>query len=85
MSAFNSNLGLSGEPGSTPNEFLSVASANGIARVTIAGDPLGNSFALDDLALTSVPEPSTLILIASGLAGLLGWRSVRRFMIGTRV
>ena len=62
---------------------------NSIVRVTIEGDSLGGSFVLDDLTFTRVttqiPEPSTLILLASGLVGILGWRSVRRFTIGKHV
>jgi hypothetical protein len=69
------SLALSGDPGSTPNELLSVASAGGITRVMITGNPSGSSLTLDDLNFTPVttpapvPEPSTLILLVSGLFG----------------
>jgi len=80
-SDFNSNLVLSGDPMSLPNELLTVAFAGGISRVTIEGDPLGGSFALDDLTFTQIttpiPEPSTLLLFVAGIAGLLGWRGAR--------
>jgi hypothetical protein len=50
-SAFSSNLALSGDPGSSPNEFLQVSFTGGISKITIAGDPAGSSFALDDLTV----------------------------------
>jgi len=88
-SDFSSNLALSGDPMSSPNELLSVAFAGGIGRVTIEGDPLGGSFTLDDLTFTQIttpiPEPSTLLLLISGVVALIGWRSVRRFTIGNRL
>lgn len=63
-SAFGSNLALSGDPGSSPNELLQFAFA-GINNITITGDPLGGSFTLDDLEYTTtvVPEPSSTIPI----------------------
>lgn len=81
-SSFASNLALSGDLGSSPNEFLSVTFFNGISRVVIAGDPAGGSFALDDLTVTSVPEPSTLIYLVSGFAILFGGKNLCRFIIG---
>ena len=74
-SDFSSNLALSGDPGSSPNELLHVESGAGIAHVKIAGDPFGGSFTLDDFA---VPMPGTLTLVVFGIAGALGWRRVRR-------
>jgi hypothetical protein len=80
-SEFEANLALSGDPGSLPNEFLGFASAGGITKVTITGDLAGGSFTLDDLTYipaqpTSVPEPGTLLLLGTGLAGF--WFSRRR-------
>ncbi len=77
-SAFSSNLALSGDIGSSPNEPLSVAFTSGISHVTIAGDPAGTSFALDDLTFTTVPEPSTLLLLIIGLCSIAGWKGLRR-------
>jgi len=78
-SAFAENLALSGDPGSSPNEFLNLAFAGGISRVTITGDPAGASFTLDDLTFRAVPEPSTLLLLlASSLAGVASMSSRRR-------
>jgi hypothetical protein len=78
LSQFGSNLGLSGEPGSVPNELLSVAFPS-IRVVTIQGDPAGGSFVLDDLTFTPiaapVPEPASASLLAIGLAMLLARRS----------
>jgi hypothetical protein len=68
-SAFNTNEALSGEAGSSPNEFMQVSSGAGIARLTITGEPTGSSFAVDDLVYPAepvvIPEPSTLKLAGS--------------------
>ena len=70
-SAFSTNLALSGDPGSSPNEHLLLADTPGIFKVVITGDPdAGGSFTMDDLTLTSVPEPATLILLGCGLIGI---------------
>ncbi len=69
-SAFGSNMALSGDPGSSPDEFLDVTFATGISSVTITGDPAGGSFVLDDATITpiggpeSVPEPVTSVPLA---------------------
>lgn len=81
LAAFGSNVALSGDVGSAPNEFVSLNSATGaISRVVITGDPLGGSFTLDDLTVdagtASAPEPQTLILMLALLGvGCLrgGW------------
>lgn len=82
-SDFSSNLTLSGDSGSSPNEFLGVIFAGGIKKVTIEGDPAGTSFTLDDLTfttrITTVPGPPTVALIGLGLASLIGWRRIREF------
>src|SRR6267142_2689243 len=70
-SAFSTNFVSSGV--GSPNEFLSVASADGISSVTITGtgSPFGGTFTLDDLSLTAatpVPAPSSLGLLAIGIA-----------------
>jgi hypothetical protein len=73
-SAFSSNLALSGDPGSSPNEFLSVSFAGGISSVTITGDPAGGSFALDDATTTTgssaVPEPDSIVLLLTMLLAI---------------
>ena len=70
-SLFGSNLALSGDPGSSPNELLALSFAGGISRITISGDPLGGSFVLDDVTVeplaTTVPEPSSALLFISGV------------------
>src|ERR1035441_4544505 len=64
VSAFSSNLALSGDTGSSPNEFLQVSFAGGISSVTISGDPAGGSFTMDDATYNStVPEPSSIFLL----------------------
>jgi hypothetical protein len=80
FSAFDSNLALSGEPGSTPNELLQVSFAGGISSVMIEGDPGGGSFVLDDATLTTqsaVPEPGSFFLLCAGSA-CLGLRALSK-------
>ncbi len=77
-SAFANNTAVSGDAGSLPNEWLQLAFASGIAKLTVEGDPGGGSFVLDDLVFTPkalpVPEPATAALTAIALAGLLARR-----------
>ena len=70
LSAYASNLAISGDPGSLPNELIGLFSSNGIKSILISGNPTGSSFTMDDLtyvvgALATVPEPSTALLVAS--------------------
>jgi hypothetical protein len=74
-SAYSSNVACGdgppclGDPGSSPNELISVDFANGISSVTITGGPSGSSFAMDDIgytALSSLPEPTSAFLMAVG-------------------
>ncbi len=77
-SAFSNNMALSGDTGSSPNEFLQLAFAGGISSITITGDLAGGSFVLDDLTYTPaaalVPEPNSIYLLVSGAASLLAFR-----------
>jgi hypothetical protein len=74
FSQFGSNVAMSGDLDSLPNELLSVSFAGGIKSVSIFGDELGGSFVLDDLsystAPSAVPEPSTLSLLFAGAVAL---------------
>lgn len=69
-SSYLTNLALSGDAGSSPNELLQFISSIAIGSVAIAGDPAGGSFVLDDLTYdrgpAPVPEPGTLVLLATG-------------------
>lgn len=76
-SLFSNNFLVSGDAGSSPNEFLQLSFATPIASLTIAGDPAGGSLVLDDVTLDSaaptpapVPEPSTLSLLGLGVVML---------------
>lgn len=71
MSLFTTNLALSGDAGSAPNELLTVPFAGGISRVVIEGDPFGGSFVMDNAAATAVPEASTLSLFLLGITLLI--------------
>jgi hypothetical protein len=82
-SSYLNNSAVSGDPGSSPNELLSFSSLGEISSLIITGDPAGGSFVLDDLTfdtsaptLSPTPEPATLALVGSGLAGV--WATRRR-------
>ena len=81
-SAFTNNEALSGDMGSTPNEFIQLNFVNGISAVRINGDPDGGSFTLDDLSFTSaaapVPEPNGSLLLIAPLSLLFLHRATRR-------
>ena len=82
-SAFANNEALSGDPGSTPNEFLAVSFPSGIAFAIITADPLGGSFALDDLTYTpvttAISEPTSVVLFLSVIAIPLAKRQLNLF------
>lgn len=74
-SSFSSNMALSGDSGSSPNEYFTIAYAGGISSVAIVGDSFGGSFVLDDInfetaSVTPVPEPNTIIMLLTGLMGI---------------
>ncbi len=82
-SPFSSNLALSGDPGSSPNEFLHLTSTSGISELIITGAPAGSSFALDDLTFapkvsTTTPEPSGCWLTLSACVFILGLHAPRK-------
>ena len=69
-----------GDPGSSPDEFIQVNSSAGFSSVVITGDPAGFSFALDNVtyslaSTTSVPEPSSLVLLTGLLLFSIVWRT----------
>jgi hypothetical protein len=82
-STFSNNLALSGDPGTSPNDFLQLAFAGGISKVIITGDPSGFSFAMDDVSYTTagtaVPEPSPFPVLLVGAVAMvaLRWRLYR--------
>lgn len=85
-STFGSNLVLSGDPGSVPNELLQAAFAGGISSLTLQGDAGGGSFTLDDFTFVPVvvspppvpaaetPVPGPLVLVTAALIAVAGWR-----------
>jgi hypothetical protein len=84
-SLFSNNEALSGDPGSSPNEFLLVTFAAGISSVRITGNPAGGSFTLDESTYTSgapaVPEPSPLGMCTIGLGVMLAFPLLRAKII----
>jgi hypothetical protein len=70
---YSTNLVSTGDPGSSPDEFLELSFASAISKVTFTGDPAGGTFTLDDLTITAaessqIPEPSTLALLLGAMA-----------------
>ena len=74
-SGFQTNIGSGGDPGSSPNELLSVASLVNAVRLDIVAP--GTDVTLDNLTFATadapepVPEPSTLLLLSTVGAILL--------------
>jgi hypothetical protein len=80
-SLFSNNLAClagppcSGDPGSSPNEFIQVAFTGGISSITITGDPAGGSFTMDDATYTStVPEPAQFLSVSICVLALIASR-----------
>jgi hypothetical protein len=73
-SLFGSNYASSGN--GFPNELIKFTSTAGIYRINISGLPSGSSFVMDDLrwGSSAVPEPGTMVLLASGLSLIAGLR-----------
>jgi hypothetical protein len=72
-------------PGTWPSGTLSFSSAQAFDKVLIhydqppvTGGDYGPIFMADNLAVTPVPEPGSIVLLFAGLAGLVMWRRLRR-------
>ena len=75
-SSYFNNQALSGDAGSSPNEFLSLNFAGGISSVSILGNPDGFSFALDDLTFdprvdAPISAPGTIDLLVLSLLTMI--------------
>lgn len=66
-SLFSSNLGLSGDAGTTPNELFNFQSGYGISRLVFGISPDDSSYVLDDVSVSSVPEPALWLLLGTGI------------------
>lgn len=72
LSAYTNNMACldgppcSGDPGSSPNEFIDLIFDSPFTHITIQGDPNGGSFTMDDTTFTAAaqttPEASTFAL-----------------------
>ena len=76
-SAFSNNLAMSGDPGSSPNEYLQLNFAD-ISEIVITGSPAGGSFVMDDFSYssgtgTTIPEPSTFGVILCLCLAVAAW------------
>ncbi|WP_395402146.1 hypothetical protein ACHMW6_28910 [Pseudoduganella sp. UC29_106] len=87
LSQFSSNLRLSGDAGSVPNELLSLIYFGGISKIEIIGSSSGYSFTMDDLSVSSlsstpIPEPSSfaLFVIAFFAIGAVKYHSASRWL-----
>ena len=77
-SALSENLVSSGN---SPNEFIQLTFAGGIAEVTIEISGTDATFTLDDLTFTpltteAVPWPANLGLLGAGVLGIAGLRAL---------
>jgi hypothetical protein len=81
QSIFSSNLGLSGDTGSSPNELFSFQSASGISRLVFATSSDDSSYVLDDVSGFAVPEPAAWLLFGIGTLAM-GLLTRRRTLPG---
>jgi hypothetical protein len=72
LSLYSQNLAQSGDPGSSPNELISISYSAGVKRLIIEGSAAGSSFTMDDLyfSVQNIPAPQTVLLLFLGM-GLL--------------
>lgn len=78
LSVFSSNMELSGDLGSSPNELLQLTGLTDIRWIEVHGDPLGGSFTVDNLAITFASEPGTASLVLGSFAVIAALNSRRR-------
>ncbi len=76
-SLYSDNLGLSGDAGSSPNEYVGIDYDPGFSSVLIEADSGGDSFTMDDMTF-GTPEPGTAALGLIALALTLGGGSAIR-------
>ena len=54
--------------------FAGIQSTSPFDRVAVSFNSVAPAFALDNIRISAIPEPSTWLLLGSGLAGLACWR-----------
>ena len=88
-SIFANNLALSGDPGSSPNELISLSDPAGFSSIVITGDPSGGSFTMDDVTVdfapTTVPEPASLLLFSTVLVLIIAANFARKMHYYRRI